>query len=99
MSTCKGCGAEIVWIKTKAGKPAPVNIHPVHIVPDPAGSEYGYLEDGSLLRGRKAGMDDEECKTCMQPHFATCQKADTFRRVFQDKKDGREQFTQMSLLD
>ena len=31
MSTCKGCGAEMKWIMTEAGKNAPVDPDPVKV--------------------------------------------------------------------
>ena len=34
MSKCKGCGAEIVWIKTKAGKNMPCDEKKITIVTD-----------------------------------------------------------------
>lgn len=42
MSKCKGCGAEIVWIKTASGKSMPCDIDKVTIVTD----------DGKTVTGR-----------------------------------------------
>ncbi len=41
MSTCKGCGREIEWIRTEAGKQMPVDPGPVMVV----------LRDGRVVRG------------------------------------------------
>ena len=42
MSKCKGCGAEIVWIKTKVGKAMPCDTHKVIIVTDEGETVAGY---------------------------------------------------------
>jgi hypothetical protein len=57
MRKCAGCGAEIKWVKTKAGKRMPVNVELKTIV----------TEDGEVVRGYES-------------HFATCPKADDFRK-------------------
>ncbi|MGE5585779.1 MAG: hypothetical protein ACM309_09680 [Bacillota bacterium] len=57
MTTCKGCGREIKWLRTEAGKQMPVDPEPVTVV----------LTDGRVFRGYR-------------PHWATCPKAEQFRR-------------------
>lgn len=42
MTTCRGCGAPIVWIKTKAGRPNPCDPNIVAVVTD----------EGEVVRGR-----------------------------------------------
>lgn len=42
MSKCKGCGAEIVWIKTPAGKAMPCDPNKVIIVTDEGETVAGY---------------------------------------------------------
>ncbi len=42
MSKCKGCGAEIVWIKTKSGKAMPCDTNKVIIVTDEGETVAGY---------------------------------------------------------
>lgn len=58
MPTCKGCGKEIEWIRTEAGKQMPVDPDPVTVV----------LKDGRVVRG-------------YIPHWATCEKAQEFKRL------------------
>lgn len=43
MSKCKGCGAEIVWIKTAAGKSMPCNSDKVTIVTEDGKTATGYI--------------------------------------------------------
>lgn len=42
MNKCKGCGAEIVWIKTKAGKAMPCDTNKVTIITDNGETVIGY---------------------------------------------------------
>lgn len=77
ISTCRGCDAEIVWATTELGKPIPVDVEPV--------------ADGNLALRLLPGLDapvahvlgpDEQQgdDARFQAHFASCPKADTFRR-------------------
>ena len=43
MSKCKGCGAEIIWIKTKAGKSMPCNLEKITIVTEQGETIVGYV--------------------------------------------------------
>jgi len=56
VSTCRACGALIIFLRTKAGKQAPVDAHSV----EPTDVEF----------------DPKKHAT----HFASCPKADEFRR-------------------
>ena len=58
MPKCKGCGADILWIKTKKNKSTPVDAQEITIYV--TGTQ-------SVVRGH-------------QPHWATCPKADNFRK-------------------
>ena len=54
MSKCKGCGAEIVWIKTKSGKAMPCDTNKVIIVTDEGGNGGGLHPTlGNLPCGKK----------------------------------------------
>lgn len=53
---CKGCGADIVWMKTTAGKSMPVDAETVEV------------GDEVFDKGHNVS------------HFATCKKADQFRK-------------------
>lgn len=65
MAKCKGCGAEIIWIKTEAGKHAPID----------AGKRLFYLNNEDADNLQWLAFWGHE------PHFATCPKADQFRKT------------------
>ena len=69
MSTCKGCGAEVLWVKTPAGKSMPLDAAPVTL--------WVVENDGGKLVSadvRARGV------IARRSHFETCPKADEFRR-------------------
>ena len=43
MSKCKGCGAEITWIKTEAGKIMPCNLEKTTIVTEQGKTVVGHV--------------------------------------------------------
>ena len=61
---CRGCGEQIYWVETVAGKKMPLNIKPHMYV---NGEPRGFVEIGIVQEG-------------FISHFATCPKADAFRR-------------------
>jgi hypothetical protein len=61
---CKGCGAEIKWIKTGAGKHMPIDAVPVKV----------YVKLTIL------GEESWRFVEGFVPHWATCLDADKFRR-------------------
>lgn len=81
MSTCKGCGAPIDWITTKAGKHMPVDPEPVFIVMG-GGPDYFITDEGDMLIGRRALPAEErpELEVAFVPHWKTCPDAGRFRR-------------------
>lgn len=84
MAKCKGCGAEIIWIKMYgSNKRMPADPEPVNVLYG-EGQEKFVREDGVVFIGRKIGDawdDDPNAKvmTGFVSHFATCKKADDFR--------------------
>lgn len=83
---CRGCGAEIAFIKTEKGKSMPVDPEAVYFIPD-CGCSVFVMADGSTRRGRVA--DEEEKATEGVPggpeigyrsHFSSCPAADQFHR-------------------
>lgn len=70
---CKGCGAEIFWVKTMKGKSMPVDL-----------AEWSWSEsdgnitlvtgDGRIITKPKAGDSG------YLPHWASCPKAKTFKK-------------------
>ena len=84
-STCKSCGAKIVWIKTTRGKQMPCNAEQVQYQENKRGSALIVTKDGDVVRGNI--IDDKQ--TSLVPvvdgvgyvsHFATCPNAARHRR-------------------
>lgn len=81
---CKGCGARIIWVKTKNGTFLPCNPEAVEI--DPAGAKTMCIvtDDGDVQWGSPVNRDSLFLpdKTIMGrlSHFATCPDAKKFRR-------------------
>lgn len=79
---CKACGADIVFIPTKAGRVMPCDAQRI-----PYRDAWGKRADGGTLKLiTEDGMltygtlDFESDKIGYQSHFATCPAADQFRR-------------------
>lgn len=78
MAICKGCGAEIFWIKTRYGKSMPVDEKPV---PYFKGDNAKIVtDDGDVVRGNLDGPEEDFIGFGYISHFATCPKAGKFRR-------------------
>ena len=81
MAMCRGCGAQIEWIKTTAGKSMPVDPEPVFVVTGEG--KYHFVTDaGEVITGRKARPDEggTSQEVAFVPHWATCPAAHQFRR-------------------
>jgi hypothetical protein len=83
-TTCRGCGAEIEWVKTQNGASMPVN--PEYVEIDIAGAKTttivtddGKVESGSLVNRDTLFPPTMEVKGRIS-HFATCPQAGRFRR-------------------
>ena len=68
MSKCKGCGADIKWIKMKSGKNMPVDEKPVKVVAE-------VIHDG---------FPEWQVISAYNPHWATCEKAKEFKKGGKD---------------
>ena len=81
---CKGCGAEVIWIRTKANRRRmPVDAEPIWILMTGKGKSYFKL-DGTVLFGQRIGdaWDDDPDANAIQvyeSHFATCPVGGQFR--------------------
>lgn len=64
MAKCEGCGAEMIWTITEAGRRMPLNAKPV--------PGLVTLDDNGRAHGVKAKV--------YQSHYATCPKAEQFRK-------------------
>jgi hypothetical protein len=82
---CRGCGAPIIWIRTRDGKHMPCNPEVVEI--DPAGAKTmcivtndGGVEWGSPVTPDSLFGDMGQVVRGRASHFATCPEAKQFRR-------------------
>lgn len=74
-STCRSCGARIVWARTVNGKSMPVDADPadsgnVELIPEDTGSAMRAIVHG------QAPLDD---RPLHWPHHATCPDAESWR--------------------
>ena len=89
MATCKRCGKEIKFIKTKKGKWMPVDIEIVIITPvQKVGKPY-LTEEGQMIYGLPTapncvykGFSDVKAYKC---HFASCLYGDRFKKKMDEK--------------
>lgn len=79
MSKCKGCGAEIDWIRTRAGKNMPVDPEPVFVAVDD-GNDVFVTDEGEVIHGREVPTNDGSAEVAFVSHWATCPVAGQFRR-------------------
>lgn len=70
MSICRGCGAQIEWIKTTAGRNMPVDPEPVFVI-EGEGCDCFVLDDGAVIVGRIARPEEErpELPVAFVPHI------------------------------
>jgi hypothetical protein len=78
---CHACGAEIVWRRTKSGKPAPLNPALKYVSGNGHGKRLFLIgEDGASVQGFECNPHEKGARCGRVNHFATCPKADEFRR-------------------
>ena len=81
---CRGCGAEVIWIRTAASRrKTPVDAEPVWILIEAGGKPY-FRTDGSIITGRRIGDawdDDPDANVveAYESHFASCPVGGQFR--------------------
>ena len=82
---CRGCGAQIAFIKTVKGKSMPVNPDAIYFV---RGSEFNAVTlDGEVFRGRTPGPG-EAAMIGYISHWATCPEANGFRKKQKSERRG-----------
>lgn len=81
MAKCKGCGAPMEWITTKAGKHIPVDPEPVQVI-EGDGRDTFVTDEGDIITGRIAEPDEMtmDLPVGFVPHWKTCPNAADFRR-------------------
>ena len=81
MTTCRGCGQEIKFIRSKTGKYIPCDVRPRPFIRQERGMDSIVTDDGEVIRGQfiedRAKADGIGYIT----HFATCPMAHKFRRA------------------
>ena len=97
LTTCRGCGKPIMFIKTVAGKSIPVDPIPIYFIPEDEKHSFVMI-DGTVKRG--SPVEDIVYKTengetslteiGYRSHWSTCQAADKFRKKNKSerKKEG-----------
>ena len=82
-STCRSCGAVIVWIKTRGGKNMPCDPELIAFKESREGGDLFVMKDGTTRRGIRyadGNAAQAELQTGYISHFATCPHADEHRR-------------------
>ena len=79
MAKCRSCGSEIKFIKLASGKWNPVDIQKRTIVKD-EGNEVLVTENGEIIKGRFASLDEGANASGYISHFATCPFATQHRK-------------------
>ena len=82
INVCRGCQAEVIWIRTPDGKKMPIDAEPVWVKVEAGGKTF-IREDGSFVFGRKIGdaydSQDGTVVEAHESHFATCPVGGQFR--------------------
>jgi hypothetical protein len=71
---CRACKAPIVWAKTEAGRPMPLDAEPVD------GGNVALVDGIVVVLGAAARERLDGKLELYRSHFATCPFADDFRR-------------------
>ena len=77
MARCKGCGAEIIFIKTTGGKMTPVNAEPVMFNYKLGAKDLVITGNGEVL---PADIREDGKERGWISHFSTCPDAGKFRK-------------------
>jgi len=77
MAPCRGCGKQIVWTKTTAGRPMPCDPELIRFHEEKGAPGSYVLPDGRVMRGTPC--DTGEMAGYIS-HWATCPKQGQFRR-------------------
>jgi len=77
---CRGCGAEIIWIKTSAGKSMPCDPEPVPYWQKPKAPGKIVTPNGEILSCEFEGNLSNATGLGYISHFSTCPKAEYFKK-------------------
>ncbi|MBD5504614.1 MAG: hypothetical protein HDR09_13030 [Lachnospiraceae bacterium] len=76
---CRGCGRQVLWIRTKAGKNMPVDTAIHHYREDSDGKEKIVTPGGDVVTGTIVNTPEEADGMGYISHFATCPQAGYFK--------------------
>lgn len=76
---CRGCGKQILWIKTPAGKHMPCDPEVIFYTKDQKGDMTLVSKTGEVVRARRTTAESHDGIGYVS-HYATCPKADQFRK-------------------
>lgn len=80
-STCRSCGRQIIWIRTKAGKNMPCDTTLINYKLDGNATDNIVTENGNVIRCNARDISPEEADgTGYISHFATCPNAARHRK-------------------
>ena len=80
MSICKGCGAEIDWVRMKSGKMMPIDPEPVFVAE--GGKQVFITDEGDTITGSVSASDTGG--VAFVPHWATCPASKGFKHTYEE---------------
>ena len=86
---CRGCGAEVIWIRTTANRrKMPIDAEPVWVLPMSGGNTF-IRKDGSIVFGRKIGdaWDDDPDANVIMAWTAVKALDEAIRQMDQKKAE------------
>ena len=86
MATCKGCSAEIIWIRTLAGKSIPGDPEQVMYWEKPKAKGKVVTPNGEVLSCKFEGELNKATGVGYVPHWSTCPRAGEFRKGAKEEK-------------
>ena len=79
-STCRGCGAPIIWIRTSGGKSMPCDPEVKTYWQSPTGLHKIVTPNGEVVSASLEGDPQTATGIGYTSHFATCPQAGKFRK-------------------
>lgn len=80
ISSCRSCGASIVWIKTVSGKAMPCDASPVYYTNEGKGRDRAVRPDGVTVSCDIVEVPQEGALVGYRPHWSTCNAPEKFRK-------------------
>lgn len=79
---CRGCGADMIFVKSPAGRSIRCDKDKLRVVADPAGKLRVVRDNGSVIAARRPDptKDGEAVEWALVSHFSTCPQAAEFRK-------------------